>query len=119
MLVTKLPMIPIFDNAIIIILTISPHPKRALWPSTSGTLTVDVEDVFGASFHVEVIDVLGDDDHGAPLLPQPGLALGHCQVCRVGLLGQNQVPPVVVELPDTGGVTGEGLRCGNVLDTQW
>ena len=79
---------------------------------------MDVEDVFGAGLPVEVIDVLGDNDHGAPLLPQPLLALRQGQVGRVGLLGQNQMPPVVVELPDAGGVAGEGLRSGDVLDIE-
>ena len=97
--------------------TISPQSKKCSVPVTSSSLTVDVEDVFGAGLAVKVIDVLGDDDHGATLLPHPLLALGQGQVGRVGLLGQHQVPPVVVELPYAGGVAGEGLRSGDVLDT--
>lgn len=44
------------------------------------------EHMFRASLLVEVINALGDDDHRASLLPQPGLALRYGQVGSAGLL---------------------------------
>lgn len=42
----------------------------------------------------------------------PPLQLDQRQVSRVGLLGEDQLPPVVVELPHQGGVSLEGLGAG-------
>jgi len=81
----------------------------------SVQLTVDLEHVFRPGLPVEVLRALGDDDHGAALLPQPGLALRDGQVGGAGLLVQGQLPPVVVELPDPRRGSGEGLRGGQVL----
>lgn len=64
-------------------------------------LTVNSEHVFGASLLVEVINALGDDNHGASLLPQPRLALRDGQVGSVGLLVQSHIPSVLVEFPDS------------------
>lgn len=65
--------------------------------------------MFGAGLLVEVVYALSDDDHRAPLLPQAGLALCNSQMCRVGLLTQRQLTPVVVELPDLGRMAREGF----------
>lgn len=73
------------------------------------SLTVNFEHMFGASLLVEVVYALSDDDHGAALLLQAGLTLCDSQMCRVGLLTQGQLAPVVVELPDLGRMAGEGF----------
>lgn len=65
--------------------------------------------MFGAGLLVEVVYALSDDDHRAPLLPQAGLTLCDSQMCRVGLLTQSQLTPVVVELPDLGRMAREGF----------
>ncbi|TNN41031.1 hypothetical protein EYF80_048800 [Liparis tanakae] len=75
----------------------------------------NIRHVFGAGLPVEVVRALSDDDHGAALLPQPGLALRDGQVGGAGLLVQGQLPPVVVELPHARRGPGEGLRGGQVL----
>lgn len=77
--------------------------------------TVNLEHVFGPGLPVEVVCALGDDDHGAPLLPQPGLALCYGQMGGTGLLVQSQLPSVVVELPDPRRGSREGLWGGQVL----
>lgn len=78
-------------------------------------LTVNLEYVFGPGLSVEVVYALGDDDHGAPLLPQSGLALCYSQVGSTGLLAQSHLPSVMVELPDPRRVAREGLRGRQVL----
>lgn len=65
--------------------------------------------MFGAGLLVEVVYALSDDDHGAALLLQAGLTLCDSQMCRVGLLAQCHLAPVVVELPHLGRVAREGL----------
>ena len=76
---------------------------------------MNLEYVFGPGLSVKVIRALGDDNHGAPLLPQPGLTLRYSQMGGVGLLVQHQLPPVVVELPDPRRRAREGLWSGQVL----
>lgn len=72
-------------------------------------LTVNLEHVFGAGLLVEVVYALRDDDHGASLLPQPGLTLRDGQMCHVGLHAQSQLTSVLVELPDPGWGAREGF----------
>lgn len=73
------------------------------------SLTVNLEHMFGAGLLVEVIYALSDDDHRAALLLQAGFALCDSQMCRVRLLAQGQLAPVVVELPDLGRMAREGF----------
>lgn len=73
------------------------------------SLTVNLEHMFGASLQVEVIYALSDDHHGAALLLQAGLTLCDSLMCRIGLLTQDQLTPVVVELPDLGRMAGKGF----------
>lgn len=80
-------------------------------------LTMDLEHVFGPSLAVQVINVLGDDNHRAPLPPQPGLTLCNSQMGHARLFAHRQLPPVVVELPDPRWVPREGLWSGQVLWT--
>lgn len=77
---------------------------------------MNLEHVFGSGLAVQVVDALCDHHHGASLLPQTGLALRDGQVGGVGLPAQSQLPSVVVELPDPGRVTREGLWGCQVLE---
>ena len=76
---------------------------------------MDLQHVFGAGPAVELVDVLGDDHHGAALFAQARLALSDGVVRGVGALAQRHLPPMVIELPDSGGVPREGLWSGQVL----
>ena len=76
---------------------------------------MDFQKVLGASLVVQLIDILGDDHNPLALPVQPGLTLGDGQVPGVGLLALHHLPPVVVELPHLGRVSGKGLRRGQVL----
>lgn len=76
---------------------------------------MDFQKVLGASLAVQLVDVLGDDHEPAALPVQPGLTLGDGQVPGVGRPALHHLPPVVVELPHPGRVSGKGLRGGQVL----
>lgn len=78
---------------------------------------MDLEHVFGPGLSVQVVYALRDDDHGAPLLLQPGFALRYGQMNGAGLLVQHKLPPVVVELPYPGRGAGEGFWSCEVLRT--
>lgn len=73
------------------------------------SLTVNLEHMFGAGLLVEVVYALSDDDNGAALLLQARFTLCDCQMCRVGLLTQGQLAPVVVELPHLGRMARKGF----------
>ena len=87
-------------------------PSRA---EDRESLTMDFQKVLGASLVVQLIDVLRDDRDPSALPAQPGLTLSDGQVPGVGLLALHHLPPVVVELPHLGWVSGKGLRGGQVL----
>lgn len=76
---------------------------------------MDFQKVLGASLAVQLIDVLGDHHDPPALLVQLGLTLGDGEVPGVWLLGLHNLPPVVVELPHLGWVSGKGLGSGQVL----
>ena len=78
-------------------------------------LTVNLEHMFGPGLSVEVIYALGDDNHRASLLPQPGLALRYGQMGSAGPLVQQQLPSVMVELPDPRRSARESLWGRQVL----
>lgn len=68
--------------------------------------------MFGTGTVVELVNVLGDDYHRAALLAEPCLTLSDGVVCCVGALAQCHLPPMVVELPDTGWIPGKSLWSG-------
>ncbi len=71
--------------------------------------------MFGPGLSVEVIYAQGDNDHRAPLLLQPGLALCYGQMSSIGPLCQSKLPSVMVELPNPRRVTREGLWSRQIL----
>lgn len=74
--------------------------------------TVDLQHMFGASTVVELVNVLSDDHHGAALLAEPCLTLGDGIMRCVGALAQCYLPPMVVELPDTGWIPRKSFWSG-------
>lgn len=76
---------------------------------------MELQDVFGSGAAVELVDVLSDDGDRAPLFGEPLLALSDGHVGGVGVFCQHDLTAIVIKLPHTGGVPGEGLRGGKFL----
>ena len=78
-------------------------------------VSMKLEDVVWPSSPVQTINVLSDDHNLSALSGEPPLNISDGCVSRVGMLGAHHLPPVVVELPDQGGVGVECLGCGQLL----
>lgn len=91
------------------------HTETFVCPHQTSLLTVDLQDVFGSSSVVELVDVLRDDGDLAPLFAQTLLTLSDGQVSGIGIFCEHDLTPVVVELPNTWGISGKGLRRGQFL----
>lgn len=61
---------------------------------------------------MELVDVLSDDCNLPSLFAESLLALSDGQVSRVGILCEHDLTAVVIKLPYTRGIPGEGLGCG-------
>jgi len=78
-------------------------------------LTMNLEHMLGSSLSVQVVYALRNNDNGAPLLLQPGLALCYGQMDSTGLPVQHQPPSVMIELPHSRWVAREGFWSRKVL----
>lgn len=76
---------------------------------------MDFQDVVGAGAAVELVNVLRDHRNRAALSAQSLLALSDGQVGRVGGFCEHDLTAVMVKLPNTRGVPGEGLRAGKFV----
>lgn len=76
---------------------------------------MDFQQVFCSSTAVQFVNVLRDDGNFSALFAKTFLTLCYGLVGRVGVLGKHNFPTVVVELPNTGGIVGEGRRSGQFL----
>lgn len=47
---------------------------------------MDLQHIFGTCSKVQLINILGNDNYGAPLLAEAGLTLGYSQVGWIWLL---------------------------------
>lgn len=72
---------------------------------------MELQDVSGSGTAMELVDVLSYDCNLAPLLAESLLALRDGQVSRVGILREHDLTAVVIKLPDTRRIPGEGLWC--------
>lgn len=81
----------------------------------ASILAVDLQDVLGSGPAVQLVDVLSDDRDLATLFAQALLALGYGHVGRVGVFGEHDLTAVVVKLPDTRRIPGEGHWGGEFL----
>lgn len=79
---------------------------------------MEFQDVFGSSSAMQLVDVLSDDRNAASLFAQSLLAPRNGQVGGVWVFGEHDLTAVVVKLPNTGGISGEGLWCGESLEKQ-
>lgn len=79
---------------------------------------MDLQEAFGSSAAVELVDVLGDDRDLATLPAESLLTLCDGLVGGVGLLGEHDLTAVVVKLPNAGRIPGEGLWSGETLEDQ-
>lgn len=77
-----------------------------------------LQEACGSSAAVELVDVLGDDRDLATLPAESLLTLCDGLVGGVGLLGEHDLTAVVVKLPNTGRIPGEGLWSGEILEDQ-
>lgn len=89
--------------------------KLGLGVCTVFLLAMDFQDVFGSGAVVELVDILSDDCYRTSLFAQLLLTLGDGQVSGVGIFSAHHLTPVVVKLPNTGGIPGEGLWSGKLL----
>lgn len=64
---------------------------------------------------VELVNILSDDCHRASLFTQSLLTLCDGQVGRVGVFCEHDLASVMVKLPNTRGIPGEGLWGGKFL----
>lgn len=78
-------------------------------------LAMNFHDVFGSSASVEFVDILSDDCNIASLFAQSLLTLRDGQMSSIGIFGEHDLTAVVVKLPNTRGIPGEGLWSGEVL----
>lgn len=70
---------------------------------------MDFQDVFGSCAAVELVDILSDDCHLTSLFAQSLLALSNGQVGGVGIFCEHDLSAIMVKLPNTGRISGEGL----------
>lgn len=76
---------------------------------------MDFQQVFCSCTAMQFVDVLRDDGNFSALFAKTFLTLCYGLVGRVGVLGKHNLPTVVVELPNTRGIVGEGCRSGQFL----
>lgn len=79
---------------------------------------MDFQDGFGSGAAVELVDILSDDCNLTPLFAQSLLALCNGQVGGVGIFCEHDLAAVVVKLPNTRGIPGEGLWGGKLLQDE-
>jgi hypothetical protein len=80
-------------------------PTQAL---EAPEVAVELQDIAAAGQGVQVVDVLGDDDH----LAQGLLQLSDGIVTGIGLTGLYQLEPVLVPVPDQLGMREEAIQGG-------